>query len=129
MADDLEGLARSFGELPKHAAPFVRKAVEVSARNVKDEIRAEYSGSQNLPGASRSVSYDMKGGNGIRAAAIEAEIGPELGGQGSIVGVVDNGTTRTPGKRRIPKAGENEVEGFQRGLDKAIDDALREAGL
>lgn len=129
MADDLFSLVRDLGEVPKETAPFVRKAVEVSARNIKDQIKDEYSGARSLPGASRSISYDLHGSTGARLGGISAEIGPELGGQGSIVGVVDNGTINTPGRKRIPKALADEVEGFDRGIQRAIDDGLKAAGL
>lgn len=128
MADDFDALSRAFDELPRTTAKYLRKAVEVSARNVKDAIRKEYSGSRNLPAAAGSISYDLHGSTGERLGAISAEIGPDLGGQGSLVGMVDTGTPTTPGKRRIPKAGEDEAEGFARGIDKAIEDGLREAG-
>lgn len=129
MADDLNALARDLGEIPKATAPFVRKAVEISARNIKDLIRAEYSGSRGLPGASRSISYDLKGSTGSRLGGISAEIGPELGGQGSVVGLVDEGAPRTPGRKRIPKALNDEAPGFEQGIQRAIDDGLKAAGL
>lgn len=129
MADDLNSLARDLGEIPKATAPFVRKAVEVSARNIKDLIRNEYSGARQLPGASRSISYDLKGSTGARLGGISAEIGPELGGQGSIVGLVDEGAPRTPGRKRIPKALNDEAPGFEKGIELAIEDGLRVAGL
>lgn len=123
MADGFNSLARDLGEIPKATAPFVRKAVEVSARNIKDLIRDEYSGARQLPGASRSISYDKKDGG------LAAEIGPELGGQGSIVGLVDEGAPRTPGRKRIPKALSDEAPGFEKGIELAIEDGLRAAGL
>lgn len=129
MADDLNALARDLGEIPKATAPFVRKAVEVSARNIKDLIRDEYSGARALPGASRSISYDLQGSTGARLGGISAEIGPELGGQGSVVGLVDEGAPRTPGRKRIPKALQNEAPGFTRGIEQAIEDGLKAAGL
>lgn len=129
MADDLNALARDLGEIPKATAPFVRKAVEISARNIKDLIRNEYSGARALPGASRSISYDIQGSTGARLGGISAEIGPELGGQGSIVGLVDEGAPRTPGRKRIPKALQNEAPGFTQGIEKAIEDGLRAARL
>lgn len=123
MADDLNALARDLGEIPKATAPFVRKAVEVSARNIKDLIRNEYTGARQLPGAAASISYDkLDGGLG-------ADIGPELGGQGSIVGLVDEGAPRTPGRKRIPKALNDEAPGFEKGIELAIEDGLRAAGL
>lgn len=129
MADDLNALARDLGEIPKATAPFVRKAVEISARNIKELIRDEYSGARALPGASRSISYDMQGSTGARLGGISAEIGPELGGQGSVVGLVDEGAPRTPGRKRIPKALQNEAPGFTRGIEQAIEDGLKAAGL
>jgi hypothetical protein len=129
VADDLNALARDLGEIPKATAPFVRKAVEVSARNIKDLIRDEYSGARSLPGASRSISYDLHGSTGSRLGGISAEIGPELGGQGSIVGLVDEGAPRTPGRKRIPKALSDEAPGFERGIEIAIADGLKAAGL
>lgn len=129
MADELNALARDLGEIPKATAPFIRKAVEVSARNIKDIIKDEYSDARALPGASRSISYDLKGNTGARLGGITAEIGPELGEQGSIVGLVDEGAPRTPGRKRIPKALTQEAPGFEQGIQKAIDDGLRAAGL
>lgn len=123
MADDLFSLAQDLGDIPKATAPFVRKAIEVSARNIKDQIRDEYSGARQLPGASRSISYDkLDGGLG-------ADIGPSLGGQGSIVGLVDEGAPRTPGRKRIPKALADEAPGFEQGIERAIEDGLKAAGL
>lgn len=129
MADDLNTLARDLGEVPKATAPFVRKAVEISARNIKDHIKSEYGGARQLPGAARSISYDLKGTTGSRLGGIGAEVGPELGGQGSLVGLVDEGAPRTPGRKRITKALADEADGFTRGIEIAIEDGLKAAGL
>jgi hypothetical protein len=129
VADDLYSLARDLGEIPKETGPFVRKAIEVTARRIKDQIKDDYSGSRNLGGASRSISYDLHGSTGARLGGISAEIGPELGGQGSVVGLVDAGRPGQPGKHRIPKALADNADDFESGLDKAIDDGLKAAGL
>lgn len=123
MADDLNALAHDLGEVAKSTVPFARKAVEVSARNVKDQISSEYTGARQLPGAAGSISYDKKDGG------LSAEIGPELGGQGSLVGLVDEGAPRTPGRKRIPKALADEAPGFATGIERAIEDGLKAAGL
>lgn len=129
MADDLFSLARDLGEIPKETGPFVRKAIEVTARHIKDQIKDEYSGARNLPDAARSISYDIQGSTGARLGGISAEIGPELGGQGSVVGLVDEGAPRTPGRHRITKALADNTDDFESGLDKAIADGLKAAGL
>jgi hypothetical protein len=129
VADDLYSLARDLGEIPKETGPFVRKAIEFTARRIKDQIKNDYSGARNLGGASQSISYDLHGSTGYRLGGISAEIGPELGGQGSVVGLVDEGAPRTPGRHRIPKALADNAADFESGLDKAIDDGLKAAGL
>lgn len=129
MADDFSSLARDLGEIPKATAPFVRKAVEISARNIKDQIKRDYTGSRNLPGAAGSISYELKGTTGQILGGISAEIGPRLGGQGSVVGLVDKGTVNNPGKNRIPKALADEEQGFADGIRKAVQDGMEAAGL
>lgn len=123
MADDLYKLAVDIGEVPEATEKFLRKAIEVSARNVKDQISSEYTGARQLPAAAGSISYDLEDGG------LSAEIGPELGGQGSLVGMVDDGTINSPGKKRIPKALADEMPGLERGIGFAIEDGLKAAGL
>jgi hypothetical protein len=125
----LDKLAADLGEVPKNAGDNVRKATEVSARKVKDEWRSKLRGARYLPAASRAISYDIKGGRGIRGSQIEAEIGANLGGQGSLVGIVEYGSPTLAPRGYGLKALEDTAEDFQRGLEKAIDDAERSAGL
>jgi hypothetical protein len=126
---DLAKLAASFGEVPKGAGQNIRKAVEVSARNVKDEWRKRLDGSGSLGQATRSISYELKGGRAIRGSQITAEIGAELGGQGSLVGIVEYGSPTLAPRGYGLRALEDTTEDFQRGLEKALEDAERKAGL
>lgn len=126
---DLTKLAASFGEVPKGAGQNIRKAVEVSARNVKDEWRKRLDGSGSLGQATRSISYELKGGRAIRGSQITAEIGAELGGQGSLVGIVEYGSPTLAPRGYGLRALEDTAEDFQRGLEKALEDAERKAGL
>lgn len=122
-------LAADLGEVPDKAGPNIRKAVEVTARKVKDDWRNEVAGSNLAPGGERAISYDLKGGNAIRGSEITAEIGPELGGAGSLVGLVEYGTV-TSGPRGYGAAAlERNIPDFQTGLEKAIEDSERAAGL
>jgi hypothetical protein len=125
----LDKLAADLGEVPKNAGENVRKATEVSARKVKDEWRGKLRGARYLPAASRAINYDLKGGNAIRGSQIEAEIGADLGGQGSLVGIVEYGSPTLAPRGYGLKALEDTAEDFQRGLEKAIEDAERSAGL
>lgn len=126
---DLAKLAASLGEVQKGAGTNVRKAVEVSARNVKDTWREKLVNARQLPRANRAISYELKGGRAIRGSQITAEIGAELGGQGSLVGIVEYGSPTLPPRGYGLKALEDTAEDFQRGLEKALADAERKAGL
>jgi hypothetical protein len=126
----LDKLAADLGQVPDGAGKRIRQAVEVGARNVKDSWRDKMRDAAYLPHASQSISYDMHGTTGSRLGAITAEIGPELGGQGSLVGGVEMGTLSGVSPRGYGlKALQDEQPDFERGLDLAIDDALKAAGL
>jgi hypothetical protein len=122
-------LAADLGEVPDKAGPNIRKAVEVTARKIKDDWRNEVAGSNLAPGGESAISYDLRGGNAIRGSEITAEIGPELGGAGSLVGLVEYGTA-TSGPRGYGAAAlERNQEDFQKGLEIALEQAERAAGL
>jgi hypothetical protein len=126
---DLTRLAADLGEVPQDAGENVRKAVTVSARNVKDAWRGKLQGARALPGAARSISYDIKGGRAIRGSVIEAEIGAENGGQGSLVGKTEFGSIKNSPRGYGAAALAETQEDFERGLSRALEDAERRAGL
>lgn len=130
MADDLNSLARDLGEVPKATAPFIRKAIEVTARHVKDDWKKNATGASHLFPAPPSVTYDMKGGEGIRGGSVEAEVGPEKGRkQSRFLGIVEDGAPTTPPKKYGQRALDSNVEDFEQGIQRAIDDGLKAAGL
>jgi len=132
MADGIEidmsqigVLASDVSAAPRVAGLNVRKALEVTARHIRDDWRDSLQGSRNLPHGSRSVFYDIRGGRGIRADSIEAEIGPELDrSQGSIVGLVETGTPTLSPRGYGLQALEANIPDFERGLEIAIEDVL-----
>lgn len=113
---DLEADLRSVG--PK-AARYVAKAVEVTARHVKDDWRdaAERTG---LYPYSSDIDYDMEIGGGV----IAAEVGPTPGDAGSL-GIVED----APGgvRSRPQHAGRSALraneDDFERGVLLAALDA------
>jgi hypothetical protein len=125
----LDKLAADLGEVPKNAGQNVRKATEVSARKVKDAWKEKLVGARSLGQANRAISYDLKGGGSLSGSRLEAEIGATLGGQGSLVGIVEYGSPTLSPRGYGLKALEDTAEDFQRGLEKALEDAERMAGL
>lgn len=129
--DDLFRLAADLDKAAGNVGKFSRKAIEVTARKVKDGWRDKLKGATALPSAAASITYDIKGGEAMRGDAIEAEIGPELGRrQGNIVGLVELGTGSNVSARGYGLAAlRDQAEDFLRGQEFAAEDALREAGL
>lgn len=124
--DLLEG---ALGEIAAGGGEFVHKAVEVSARNVKDGWRKGLEGSETLPHAFRSIEYTVYGGNAIRGSVVWAEIAPRVGKQGSLVFVTEFGSLSTAPRGHGRAALVAEAQGFADGLLRASEDAEKAAGL
>lgn len=134
-ADELRTLARQLEQVPGNAGPFLRKAVEVTARNVKDAGKAnlDAAAGNSLRRTGYSVDYEVTGGRGVGGwrQAIEAEVGPNLGrGQGPMAGWFEDGAVDgVPGVKPMERAMRDNVEDFEKGIDIAIADALKAAGF
>lgn len=125
--DDFSRLVRDLGVVPKGTNVFLRKAVEVTARHVKDAWKDRLKGSPHVPGGPASITYDVKS----ERDGLSAEIGPQLGrGQASIVGILEVGSAShvSPRGYGIAALQDNEAD-FEHGIQTAIDDALKVAGL
>lgn len=130
-----DGMSFDFSELSKLAAdidvaanvgPFAKKAVTVTARNVKDAWRDKLKGSETLPALPYAVSYDVEVDDG----AIAAEVGFDLSkAQGPLGGISEFGTPTTPPRGYGHGALEENQADFKHGLEQAAADAMGEAGL
>lgn len=130
MSDDfseLNELAADLSNVPSAANRNIKKAIEVTARSVRDDWRqgAEVSYGEGFSARyPSSIFYDIK----FPGGAIEAEIGPELGRPGGSAGFLEDSPG---GVEAAPQhAGRNALEAneddFVRGLEIAIFDALAE---
>jgi len=128
----LDKLSADLGTVPDGSGKRIRQAVEVGARNVKDSWKTKISGSRGVSRGAASISYDIKGTAAASGSEVSAEIGPVLsgpGGQGPIVGQVEMGTpTLAPRGYGLAALKEEEAD-LEKGLDLAIDQALKAAGL
>lgn len=129
MSDDLDSLMRDLGRVPADAGKNVKPALERTAFLAKESWRdhAKRPSGGHAAGFPFSIDYDTKGG----FPKWEAEIGPNLGsGQGAL-GILEDspgGVAASPQKAR-PAIAKRVEEDFEKGLDRAVDDALRRAGL
>jgi hypothetical protein len=128
MSDDfseLMELAADLTGVPAEANRNVKKALEVTARNVKDDWRqgAEIGRGEGYSERyASSIFYDIKYPGG----AIEAEIGPELGRPGASAGFLEDapgGVLAAPQHAGRDALEANE-EDFLTGLEIAITNAV-----
>lgn len=101
--------------LARHVIPVVEKG----AHNIKADMRSAASASRHFKIA-QSISYDMA----HPAGAIEAEVGPTLGGAGSLAGIAYFGGSGWSGRKNPGKGwqqgpgGGRTVEDPQAALDR-----------
>lgn len=127
---ELNKLAADLGEVPKAIGPFVRKAVEVTARKVRDDWRDNAKGMPHAPAFPYSISYDLKGGNAARGSQIDAEIGPDKGRpQGALGNLIEFGSVNNPPQGLGHGALQRNQEDFATGLSRAEDDARKKGDL
>lgn len=126
MSDDfaeLRELAADLTAAPEEARPFIRKALQVTAHNIKDDWRK----GANRSGLSRyaaDITYETKD----KASEIEAEIGPTIGDSGSFGFVEDaGGGVKSAPQHAGRDAKEANEQDFVDGLELAIFDGLRAA--
>lgn len=128
MADDfseLLSLSADLSGVPSAANRNIKKAVEVTARKVRDDWRQGAAVSRSYAQRyASSIFYDIKYPGG----AIEAEIGPELGRPGGSAGFLEDapgGVSASP-QHAGREALEVNEDDFVQGLEIAIFEALYE---
>ena len=131
MADDFSELLELAADLTgagDGVGRFAKKALEVTARSVRDDWRqgAEVSAGNGYTAAyPRSIFYDVEVGRG----EVSAEVGPELGRPGGSAGFLEDapgGVLASPQHAGRDALEANEPD-FIRGMEIAVFDATVEA--
>lgn len=127
---EFQELVQDLEDAPRNAGKNIRKAVEVTARKVKDRWRDGSKGMAHAPAFPYSISYDLKGNVGDGVSSLSAEVGPDKGRpQGALGNLIEFGSRNNP-PQGIGQAALHENEGdFQRGLEIAVADAMEANGL
>lgn len=138
---DLTRLTADLGKVGPGVVPNVEKALERTARNVKDAWNDKLYTEGHAKLTGRSISYDVGVARsfhlfaldegGYDAAALVAEVGAKTGSgrQAGIVRLLENGSVHNaPHGYGSGALAENESD-FERGIDAALRDAERAAGL
>jgi hypothetical protein len=123
---DVSKLAADLGRVPDNAGPFLRQAITGTSMGVKKAWQQPLKGSATLPGLVSALSFDIKSDG----KSIESEIGFDLGrGQGPLGGISEFGSPTIAGRGYGLKALEDNQADFVKGIEAALDDALKKGGL
>lgn len=128
MADDfseLMSLARDLDDAGPAVSPFARKAIQVTANNVKKAAQASAGKRRQIGHAAAAIHYETK----ESSSGVDAEIGYDKGGVGDLGNIVEFGSSRFSPSHDLGNALLNNEEDFVRGMDIAVGDALRRGGL
>lgn len=137
-SSDFARLAADLGKVPPETGEYAAKALEVSARRVRDDWRQNATGLAHAPAFPYSITYDVGSTSGALrgllggagAQDLMAEIGPEKGrAQGALGNLIEFGSVNNPPMGLGHGALQLNEPDFEQGIDRAIADGLRAAGL
>ncbi len=117
----LQELVASLEGAPVRLRTFAAKAVEVTARTIRDEARQRISGHRYLPQYPQSITYDIK----PTATGVEAEIGPDKDRpQGPLGNIIEYGTSKNAPLPHLGPALDAAEPDAEHGITIAVQDAL-----
>ena len=122
---EVNQLAADLSDAGLKVVPFVKKAVEVTARNIKDDAQAFSSAASGIHARAypHSIDYDMK----LIDGAIGAEIGPNMGKNQGQLGFLEeaHGGVRAKPQFALRRAAKKNEADFIKGITQAGKDALK----
>jgi hypothetical protein len=123
---EINALTADLEKAPAKVLPKIRQALEVTATHIKDDWAEDWSGSSTVPAGAAAITYDIDGASSLilGRSAMSAEIGPELRGQGPLVGMLEYGTPNTGARGFGAAALKKNEPDFERGILKATEDVL-----
>jgi len=128
--DAIDQLVADIDQAADGTGENLRKAIEVTSINIKQAWQEPLRGSATLPVLPLAVTYDIDVAVFGLGSAIRSSIGFDKSrGQGALGNISEYGTPAIPGRGFGIRALEANQADFQRGIERAVDDALRKAGL
>lgn len=123
---ELTRLSINLGEVAANAGENVVKAFKVTSIKTKESWQEPLKGSATLPHLPYAIDFDITSDG----RTIESEIGfNKSKRQGPLGSISEYGTPTIPGRGYGIKALEDNQADFVRGLDIALEQAEKEAGL
>ena len=113
----VQALAQRMASAPLKKQVLVAAAVKKGAQNIKEAIQEDVRSSSNAAFRRIPIHYDMKS-EGVR---VEADIGPEESGAGSLANIAFFGTSRGGGGHEFYGHGADELDETARYVAKAAE--------
>ena len=139
MADDLTSLARDLGDAPRNAGPFLRKALQVTAGKVKKDAATSAGKSAHFGQAAQAIDYDINATAADSGSSLTIDVGYNKGKTaGELGNLLEFGAPdATYGGKQVPLAPRSDLanaleansDDFEHGIERAVNDALKELGL
>ena len=128
---ELDRLAADLGEVPKRAAPLIRKAIEVTSFKVKTAAgKTAGTGDPRWRPLPSAIDYEIKTFQGFGASVIQSEIGYDKDSDvGKLGNIREFGTPRVAPHNDLKIALEANQDDFEKGLMIALEQAEKAAGL
>lgn len=127
---DFNKLEKDLGEVPENAGEGIATAMGVTSGRIKKDWADKVDGSEGLGGLAASVNYDLSSFKGFGVSVLESEIGYDKSiYQGPLGNISEFGSIKHPARGYGLAALEENADDFEKGQQKAIDDALKAAGL
>lgn len=118
---ELRRLAVDLGKVPAAVIPEAEAVLKKGAQNLKTEMQAAFQESPHFKAVARAVSYDRVGG----AREVGYEIGPTVGGAGSLAHIaVDGGANGGGASVDIDSLLPREAAAVEKYLGDILGDAL-----
>lgn len=144
---DLSKLASDLGRVSDETWENSQKAITVTAQKVRDTARENATGMAHAPAFPHSITYDVGVGydqsigqavtsvvsgaiSSARSSTLRAEIGPDKDRpQGDLGNLIEFGSVNNAPQGIMHGALQANEADFERGVDRAVDDALKGLGL
>lgn len=136
---DVMKLAADLGNAAGEVEKPLKSALAFAAQNVKEDVRSQLAGDAFFKGAAGSVNYDVT----VKSGRVDAEVGYDKDRRGGALGNLREfgapnaqpygnpfaPTTPLAPHNDLQNALERERPDFEKGVDVAVNDALKAARL
>jgi hypothetical protein len=136
---EVVALTSDLGRAPNNIGPFLRSALMRTAGNVKKESAVSVSKSSAWGAAAQAIDYDVVASPGEARSTLAVEVGYNKDKPAGALGNLREfgAPNATYGGKSVPLGPSNDLklalanneEDFERGIDRAVDDSLRELGF